>query len=190
LNGEWDDKIPDEYMLQIQHYIAVTGYGGCYIAVLIGGNTFKWKFVERDEELITMLIQLESEFWHGVQNNVPPALDGSEASAEFLNQRFPNSVPRSKIDLPDTAISLILQYESACELIEQYTAQKTEAENLLKQMLGTNEVGIARNHVITWKNIAQERIDSKTLKAERPSLFRRYANKISYRRFIVKVAAL
>jgi len=117
-------------------------------------------------------------------------LDGSEASAEFLNQRFPNSVPRSKIDLPDTAISLILQYESACELIEQYTAQKTEAENLLKQMLGTNEVGIARNHVITWKNIAQERIDSKTLKAERPSLFRRYANKISYRRFIVKVAAL
>lgn len=24
--GEWDDAIPDEYMLQIQHYMAVTGY--------------------------------------------------------------------------------------------------------------------------------------------------------------------
>ena len=47
--GEWEDTIPDEYQLQIQHYMAVTGYAGAYIAVLIGGNTFRWKFVERDE---------------------------------------------------------------------------------------------------------------------------------------------
>ena len=41
--GEWEDTIPDEYQLQIQHYMAVTGYRGAYIAVLIGGNTFRWK---------------------------------------------------------------------------------------------------------------------------------------------------
>ena len=60
--GEWEDAIPDEYILQVQHYMAVTGYKGTYIAVLIGGNTFRWKFIERDEELISMLIQLESDF--------------------------------------------------------------------------------------------------------------------------------
>ena len=49
--SEWDDAIPDEYALQLAHYMAVTGYAGAYIAVLIGGNTFRWKFVERDEEL-------------------------------------------------------------------------------------------------------------------------------------------
>mgnify|MGYP002508492795 CR=1 FL=1 len=43
--GEWEDTIPDEYQLQIQHYMAVTGYAGAYIAALIGGNTFRWKFV-------------------------------------------------------------------------------------------------------------------------------------------------
>lgn len=36
--GEWEDSIPDEYMIQIQHYMAVTGYQGAYIAVFIGGN--------------------------------------------------------------------------------------------------------------------------------------------------------
>ena len=41
-----EDTIPDEYALQLAHYMAVTGYKGAYIAVLIGGNTFKWKFVE------------------------------------------------------------------------------------------------------------------------------------------------
>ena len=53
--GEWEDTIPDEYMLQVQHYMAVTGYAGTYIAVLIGDNTFKWRFVERDEECRTVL---------------------------------------------------------------------------------------------------------------------------------------
>ena len=57
--AEWEDKIPDEYMLQIQHYMAVTDYKGTYIAVLIGGNTLKWKFIERDEEIISMLTELE-----------------------------------------------------------------------------------------------------------------------------------
>ena len=93
--GEWEDSIPDEYMIQIQHYMAVTGYQGAYIAVLIGGNTFRWRFVERDEELIAMLISLEEDFWRHVQDGTPPALDGSNASARFLAERFPNSVPQS-----------------------------------------------------------------------------------------------
>ena len=82
--GEWENSIPDEYMLQIQHYMAVTGYKRTYIAVLIGGNTFKWKFIERDEEIISMLTELEKDFWEHVENEVPPALDGSTASEKFL----------------------------------------------------------------------------------------------------------
>ncbi len=110
--GEWDDAIPDEYQLQIQHYMAVTGYQGAYIAALIGGNTFKWKFVNRDEELITMLIELEAAFWDHVQEGTPPALDGSDASAKFLSQRFPESSPQSQITLPEDAAALIQQYDA------------------------------------------------------------------------------
>ena len=79
--GEWENTIPDEYMLQVQHYIAVTGFMGAYVAVLIGGNTFKWTFIERDDELISMLISLESDFWEHVQNGTPPPIDGSEATS-------------------------------------------------------------------------------------------------------------
>jgi predicted phage-related endonuclease len=189
-SGEWDDKIPDEYQLQIQHYMAVTGYPGAYVAVLIGGNTFKWKFVERDDELISVLIQLESDFWEHVLSNVPPALDGSEASAKFLNKRFPDSVPLSKIELPDAAIDLIIRYDTACEQLERITEQKQEAENLLKQMIGENEAGSVGDRLVTWKTVTQERLDSKTLKAEHPVLYRKYANKTSYRRFSVKAAAV
>jgi len=163
---------------------------GAYIAVLIGGNTFKWKFIERDEELIEILIRLEAEFWDCVESSVPPALDGSEASVKFLNKRFPDSVPFTKIDLPDTAVELINQYEAADAEIEKHTEQKEEAANLLKQMLGDNEAGVAGDRLITWKSMTQERLDSKTLKAEHPRLYQKYANKISCRRSMIKQAAV
>jgi predicted phage-related endonuclease len=187
--GEWDDAIPDEYMLQLQHYMAVMGHKGAYAAVLIGGNRFKWFFIERDDNLIDMLIRLERAFWQHVQDGVPPPLDGSEASAKFLSERFPNSVPASTIELPDTAVDLIRQYDAACEQEEHYAGEKTEAENLLKQMLGVNEAGVAGDRVVTWKSITQERLDSKTFKADHPALFKRYAASSSYRRFSVKAAS-
>ncbi len=187
--GEWDDAIPDEYQLQIQHYMAVTGYKAAYIAVLIGGNTFRWKLVERDEELISMLIELEANFWDHVRMNTPPAMDGSAASAKFLSERFPDSVPKSQIILPDTAADLIRQYDTACEQLETITEQKQEAENKLKELLGENEVGTAGDRIIIWKSVSQERLDSKTLKAEHPALYQKYANKTSYRRFTIKAAS-
>ena len=187
--SEWEDTIPDEYMLQVQHYMAVTGYAGTYIAVLIGGNTFKWKFVERDEELISMLIELESAFWNHVQDGTPPPLDGSDASAKFLSERFPSSTPKSHITLPDTAADLLAQYDEACEQLEIVTERKQKAENLLKEMLGDNEVGTAGGRIVTWKSVSQERLDGKTLKAEHPILCKKYTNTTSYRRFSIKAAS-
>ncbi len=186
--GEWEDAIPDEYALQLAHYMAVTGYTGAYIAVLIGGNTFKWKFIERDEELISMLIQLETDFWNHVQDGTPPPLDGSDASAKFLAERFPNSRPKSHIILPETADELLAQYDEACEELEAVTERKQKAENLLKEMIGENEVGTAGDRIITWKSVSQERLDSKTLRAEHPVLYKKYVNQTSYRRFSVKAA--
>ena len=187
--GEWEDTIPDEYMCQIQHYMAVTGYAGTYIAVLIGGNTFRWKFVERDEELISMLIELETAFWNHVQDCTPPPLDGSDACAKFLADRFHDSIPKSHITLPDTAADLLVQYDEACEQLEVVTEKKQRAENLLKEMMGENEIGTAGDRIVTWKSVSQERLDSKTLKAEHPTLYKKYANKSSYRRFTIKAAS-
>ena len=184
--GEWEDGIPDEYFLQVQHYMAVTGYKGTYIAALIGGNTFRWKFIPRDEELITMLVQLEADFWQHVQSETPPPLDGSSTSARFLAERFPNSMSNSRIELPNQAEQLIHQYDNASQQIKLLTERKQEAENLLKEMLGSHETGTTGDHLVTWKNVVQERLDTKTLKAEHPTLYKKYANPTSCRRFTIK----
>jgi len=200
-SGEWvssnshdnGNGIPDEYILQLQHYMAVTGFKGAYIAVLLGGNTFKYQFVECDEELISMLIQLESEFWDKVQSGIPPELDGSDASAKLLNEHFPDSVAESVVTLPDDASYLIEQYNYAVHEIDRFTESKQEAENKLKQMLGDNEVGIVGESdnekiIVSWKSFSQSRLDTKAIRADHPTLCSRYSKETTSRRFSIKTA--
>jgi len=186
---EWDEAVPMEYILQVHHYMAVTGYAGAYIAVLIGGNTFKWTFLERDEDLISTIVQREADFWERVESDIPPSLDGSEASAKFLNKRFPTAISQSKVQLPESAAELITQYETARQKAERYTEQKQRAENLLKQMLGDSAAGVIGNKVIGWTNVSQERFDSKAFKSENSDLYKQYTNQSSHRRFTVKQAS-
>ncbi|HAA3503588.1 TPA_asm: hypothetical protein GEI81_16165, partial [Listeria monocytogenes] len=64
LAKEWEaDEVPATYLVQIQHYLAVTGKSKAYVAVLIGGNKFIWKEIERDDELINQIIAFELDFW-------------------------------------------------------------------------------------------------------------------------------
>lgn len=186
--NEWEDSIPDEYMLQIQHYMAVTGYKAAYIAVLIGGNTFRWRLVERDEELIAMLIELETRFWGYVKNGTPPPIDGSEACARYLAEKYSESIANKTVELPFEVEKLFKDYNAACEKLDKITEEKQLAENKLKQLLGNNEVGTIGGNIVSWKSISQERLDTKTLKSEHPTLYKKYANKTSYRRFTVKSA--
>jgi len=50
--NEWNTGVPPEYMLQIQHYMAVTGLKKTYIAALIGGNRciLRFSYVDQAEE--------------------------------------------------------------------------------------------------------------------------------------------
>ena len=58
----WEDGVPAPYILQVQHYMAVTGAKRTYIAALVGGNHFFYHVVERDEEMIGKIIAMESIF--------------------------------------------------------------------------------------------------------------------------------
>lgn len=184
---EWeDDKIPEEYMLQIQHYMAVTGYNRTFIAVLIGGNQFKYKMIERDDELIELITKLETDFWSHVINNISPAVDGSDASSELLNRLYPESKNKNQIQLPIEASDLIMQYEIAKAKEDEASEMKEEAANKLKALLGDNECGVINTKTVTWKSVSSEKFDTKKFQAKNPDIYKNYLVKSSSRRFSVK----
>lgn len=62
---QWEgEEIPQEYIIQVLHYLAVTGYSKAYISVLIGNQDFKWKEIRRDEKTINAIVEQEVKFWN------------------------------------------------------------------------------------------------------------------------------
>lgn len=188
LKGEWEgDEVPTPYLLQIQHYMAVTGYDAWWIAVLLGGNKFIFKRIERDEEIIEYLIKLEGDFWanHVIKKN-PPEFDGSEVSTRLLQALYPQAEPKSEVQLDKTVETLIEARDAYIEDITALETKKKEIENQIKAQMGENEIGHVGSRTVKWSNVTSNRIDTKTLKAERPEIYQQYTKPSVSRRFAIQ----
>ncbi|WP_047150995.1 YqaJ viral recombinase family protein [Aneurinibacillus tyrosinisolvens] len=185
---EWeDDNIPEAYQLQLQWYLYITGLTWGAFAVLIGGNKFRYKIIERDEELIELMVRICKNFWENhVLAGIPPLLDGSEASTELLNRMYPEGEADGKTVLPDEAEELIAMWEEANQDLEEATRRKREAENRLKALIGESEIGITPEHRVVWKNVARRSVDTRALKREHPDIYEKFARPGTLRRFWIK----
>lgn len=161
---QWeDDNVPAQYLCQIQHYMAVTGFEKAYIAVLIGGQSFIWKEIERDDELIQIIIDAEKDFWeNNVQANVIPEIDGSEATSDFINHMY-QDIDNEEIELGSEADTLMKAIESIKEDIKEKQQLQKKYENQLKDALGHNAAGKTAAYLATWKQQTRRNLDKKAL---------------------------
>lgn len=181
----WEEGVPAPYILQVQHYMAVTGARRTYIAALVGGNHFYCRTVERDEDLIGKIIAMEKYFWEThVLGGVEPVPDGSAATTEYFNARFRESNGKT-IVLPEEAISTCEEYERLSQRMKELETARNAAANQLKGYLKEAETGIAGNRKVVWKSICKTSVDTKRLKTEQPEIYADYLTQISYRRLSV-----
>lgn len=182
----WEKGVPEEYLLQIQHYMAVTGAKKTYIAALVGGNHFYYHEVLRDENLIADIIQMEYHFWNdNVLAGVEPEADGSKATADYLGNRYPEAFTQEPVLLPDECLGLCEEYDRVKDEIDRLNQQQTEISNRMKRMLGTHAVGIVGSRRVTWQNYSRTSFDQKKLKEDDMKLFKKYQKTSTYRRFMV-----
>lgn len=183
---DWaEDKAPPHYMVQVQHYLAVTGYSYGYIAVLLGGREFRYARIDRDEELISHLIEIEEEFWQRIESRTPPSFDGSEASSELLKRMYPEADPELTIDLPSEASLLVAEHEIA-RAEEKAAGERAEAAaNRIKALMGEASLGRIDDRIVSWKSITSNRFDSKAFQAAHPDLHAQFTRFSSYRRFSI-----
>nr|WP_309101655.1 YqaJ viral recombinase family protein [Fredinandcohnia onubensis] len=190
LAKEWEsDEIPDSYLVQVQHYLGVTGREKGYIAVLIGGNRFVWKEIERDEELIKMIFNATKHFWeYNVEQGIPPELDGSSAAEQYLKEKYDRAEKDKEIVLPAEYKKLLEQYKQIKSDEKLIATAKKEVENKIKSSLEDAETGIAGDFIVTWKNQSRTSVDSKALKEKFPDIHKEVLKTSTFRKFDVKEA--
>ena len=181
---DWDNGLPQEYYIQVQHYMSVLDLAKSYIVVLIGGNDFRIEEIPRDDETIQTIINLEAAFWReNILTLTPPAPDAT--SGDALNGLYPTSNGTSVI-LGREADDIISDLESCKQMEDQLKAARAESENALKAMLGEAECAkTPGGYSVRWKSSTTSRLDTTKLKADHPDLVAQYTPTTNYRRFSI-----
>lgn len=136
--GEWkEDKLPDEYFLQVQWQMHTTGLKRCHIAAIVGGTKFEQRVVEYNEKLCAELHKLAHDFWHKhVLACNPPAIDGSDATTDAINRLYGSNssaaareaairfLGSGNIHLPIEADQIIRQYAENSATIKELSDHK------------------------------------------------------------------
>ena len=182
-----DGKIPLSYQIQCLHYMSVCKADAWYIAVLIYGREFKYYKIERDEEMLADLIQIEKDFWENhVLKKVLPKPDGPELAdsviAEYFKKSREETVALTGFD------EKLNRRQELSEMIESMGTEKRQIEQELKLFMGEAELAESGQYRISWKPVSSQRLDEKRLKEERPEVYEKYRKTTQYRRLMVKAA--
>jgi putative phage-type endonuclease len=181
--------IPVEWQMQIQHYLAITGYDRAFLAVLIAGQDDRWREILRDDDAICELMEIEAAFWDRVQRRDPPLPEGTHGELEFLKSRYPVAEPEKRVVLPLDAASLIEEYRSLSAEATAVEKRRDAVKARLQELLGDAEEGILPGTdapVVTWRNVNQRRLDADALRRSEPELYARYLREMQMRRFEVR----
>lgn len=171
----WKDGVPEYVQLQVQHQLAVTGKDAADVAVLLCGQKLEVHRIERDEEVISRLVVLESQFWEYVVTDTPPPADGSESAARALRHLYQGN--DTTLDFTGNA-ELGNTFNALADLDQEIAAKERDAERLkqtIQHAMGDASKAVFPNGVVSFKRAKDgSRIDTKALVAAHPDIAARY----------------
>lgn len=186
---QWEgEEIPQEYILQVMWYLGITGRKIGHIAVLIGGQSFKYKQIEFDQELFNFMVEAAKVFWEKVQTKTPPAVSADDddtlkdlygTHTDIIIDLFPTD---EKSAVATAAFEEKVAYlQEVKKHWSDLDKEKKELENSIKEIIKDN-LGIKTpKYLITWKTQAgQYSYDKERMIQD--GVFEKYATQTTFRR--------
>lgn len=186
-DSEWGedgtDIVPEIYFLQVQHYLAVTNYQEADLAALISGTNgaeLRIYPIKRDNLIIKRLIDMESDFWEKVQNDIPPVIK----STSDANLRWKQDDGRTLI-ADSEQWSNVMQLKNIKDSIKILEKQEEEIKVSLMSFMGDKAFLVDQqgNKLCSWTTQISNRIDTKAIKEELPDVAEKYTRQSETRIF-------
>jgi len=145
LADKWGEEgtamVPEEYLIQVQHQMAITDYEVADIPVLIGGNQLKIYTVERDQELIDIIIDNLTYFWkENILKGVAPDFDYDHSTTEKLLKKLHAGTDGSETDLIEYEAWHSVRQEALAN-VKTYQAVADGAKNHILTAMGDSAIG-------------------------------------------------
>jgi putative phage-type endonuclease len=143
------DEVPLAYLVQVHHYLVVSGASIADLAVLIGGSDFRIYEIRADAGIAEQLIAREAEFWRQVERREPPdPVNLHDAAARWGKLLTQGSVIADADEL--AAVEILRWARNERHRIE---AEEAEAKLVVLQALGergSRLVDSAGTLLATW----------------------------------------
>ncbi len=190
INGArlWKEGVPEYVQLQVMHQLAVTGKAAADVAVLIGGQHLEIHRIERDDQMIARLIELERRFWHYVETDTPPPADGTASAEAALRSLYPEDNGQT-VDFRSNAglSAAFIELKALRQSIADKEKREAELKQILQQAMGDASRAEFTSGYVSWRkakdsiglDVAQLLQDKPYLQAKYPLL------KPGARRFLV-----
>lgn len=181
------NEIPDYYMLQVQHYMVVTGFPVFDVPVSIAGGSPELYEVPADPELQEMIIEAAAAFWKRVVDGNPP----EPVSYSDAVQRYGLSAASGAVLAPAKAIDWVGAMKAVRDKKAELEAVEEEIKGNLIITLGDKGdtlVDADGSTLITYKlGKGRTTFDAKALEREMPDIYRKYLKTGEpCRRFLLK----
>ena len=172
MNGAklWREGVPEYVQLQVQHQLAVTGKQAADVAVLICGNELKVYRIDRDEQAIHRLIELEAKFWSLVEAGLAPGADGSESAGRALQALHPRD-SGATVDFGGDLVmnALFSHLLDARQALSQAEARESALKQQIQQYMGDATKAVFDRGEVSWKRSQDgQGIDTARLNKDKP----------------------
>ena len=190
INGArlWKEGVPEYVELQVMHQLAVTGKQAADVAVLLGGQSLEVHRIERDEQMIARLIELERKFWSYVETDTPPPADGSASAEAALRCLYPEDNGQTvNFSCHAGLAAAYLELKAVRQSIGEKETREAQLKQMLQQAMGDATRAEFPSGFISWKKSKGSTVlDVERLLQEKPYLQVRYAKtKEGSRRFLI-----
>jgi len=190
INGArlWKEDVPEYVQLQVMHQLAVTGKPAADVAVLLGGQHLEIHRINRDEQLIARLIELERHFWQYVESDTPPPADGSASADLALRCLYPEDDGQSvDFSFERNLSATFADWLSVRQTIAEHEKLEAQLKQTLQQAMGSATRATFETGSVSWKKAKDSVIlDVTQLLKDHPEYQQRYAlTKPGSRRFLV-----
>jgi putative phage-type endonuclease len=178
------DEVPESYLAQVMHYMAVTNSQYADVAVLIGGRDFRIYTIKRDDDLINAIIEREVAFWN---DNVLAKIAPDPINNNDLINQWPHDNGET-VYADDNQEQRITTLRSIKQKIKDLGSNAKELEvEIKKDMADASVIADAAGKILaTWKERSSKRLDTKRFKIEHTEMYAEYAVESSSRAFLLK----
>lgn len=178
----WKKEVPIHYQIQMIHYMAVTGASHCYVAALIGNEELVIHKIDRDEEMVMKVMDLERLFWDEcVLGGNLPAPDGSGDYSKVLQGLYKDGKSEELILFEKE--SFMDRYDELCEVLKDCEKEKKTVEQYIQSQMKEYEIAYLGDRRITWKTQTRSSLDTKKLKKDYPEIAQEYMKSTTSRVF-------